>query len=283
MAKSRRKLEVVPQLDLMRTAAEDEDDKEKQAGVDIPDQPAEAACKGENPFAKESVKGDDFEKGAVPIPGNSCKMSAEESKVVQAAMAILKGKGVGRVAIGTSAAKFFTVSDPDDPNARARDYDALMRSTGYPGNLSKNDAFFFNVPGMPPAKGVQGSEKVTLSTAQLGAIIRNATEIGGRNVVSTVFNQLRQAGFQIVRMGGADTSGYEDSLGKGSSPDSQKMIEDSRRPTHELADKMPYDEADPKSIEALEHVDELPFDDIKPEFKGKEIGSDPSKRDPAKM
>lgn len=253
-------LKVVPKLDLTKFASKNKSatigDAQKE-GIPTPD----STQADEHPASVTSAELD-LETNEEPEDMDPIKeLNATEKKIIKAAVSILAGKKVAKVKIADGQAQFYSVDNPDDAPDMATVEKLVDKS--YPDNLSQNNAEFFQV---------DEKKAPVVTAAQLNKIVMRATEIGARNAVSAVFNQLKQAGYKLVR------AGVEEANQTNKKTDIQKEIEDSVPPTDRMAKQPPYERAEPSDIDALERVDMMPFDEFEPtsQTKGRQISRVPA-------
>lgn len=254
---------------------EDEADG-KHAGDCIGEDCGEEATAGDLTLEDTGVEGKDrpgYEAGEMEVKP---QLSAEKTKAVQAALSLLASEGVGHITLAGKKAQFFKV-DPENPMGYKQVQDMVGRA--YKGDLSRNDAFFFSVPdsaipGGKIASEAKGQEMVAMSRELLASIVRNATEIGARNAVSVVFEQLSKAGYEL-RPRGRKQANLAETFGKKGKTNIQAEIEDGSTPTRGVVDGAEFDKAKPSDIDSLEFVANLPFDEFSTDklVKGRKMQS----------
>lgn len=273
-------------------ATSDSADSEKTdtpISVDAPErQPAKAASDQE----QAKVAGTpDLDKATDPEEIDFGKeLSDYEKKSVSSALALLESKGFTRIEIASGQAKMWDPGQPDE----GPDFDAAKSHVekSYKGDQSKNDNTFFTTKAPDPETGMGGSAKemtisaqieklaaedklIVMSSAELDKALAAAADRGARVATAAVLNKLAAQGF----LSKTAMEGIQQTNQTSKQTDTQKEMEKSDPPRGDVQNDMPFDMADPSDIDALERVDQMPFDKVNPgaQAEGRQITRDPAK------
>ena len=220
------------------------------------------------------------------------ELTEYEKNSISSVLLLLESKGFTQIRIAKGVAKMWDPGQPDTgPN-----YDEAKAAVekAYTGNQSKNDNTFFTTSAPDPETGMGGSAKemtlaaerlvalaaekklIVVSSEDLQKFVQQETSKAVRGAVASIFKKFGEAGYSFTREA---REGIQQTGQTPKQTDIQKEMEASDPPRGDVQDDMPYDMADPSDIEALDRVDQMPFDKVSPsvQVEGRQITRDPAK------